>query len=87
MSIPPILGAGLVDAKDLVESSSGFVLPVLPLVVGMAAAAVSGYFAIRFMLKVFAKASLKFFSFYVFVLGAAIMAEQLFSGRIFGRLF
>jgi undecaprenyl-diphosphatase len=87
MSIPPILGAGLIDAKDLAEAGVGLGLPILPLLLGMAAAAVSGYFAIRFMLKVFAKASLKYFSYYVFALGAAILAEQVFSGRIFGRLF
>lgn len=87
MSIPPILGAGLLDAKDLVDAGTGLGLPVLPLALGMAAAAVSGYFAIRFMLKVFAKASLKWFAFYVFALGLAIVAEQVFGGRVFGRLF
>jgi undecaprenyl-diphosphatase len=86
MSIPPILGAGLLDAKDLVDAGTGLGLPILPLALGVAAAAVSGYFAIRFMLKVFAKASLKWFAFYVFALGLAIVAEQAFSGRIFGRL-
>jgi undecaprenyl-diphosphatase len=87
LSIPPILGAGLLDAKDLAEAGTGLGLPVLPLVLGVLAAGVSGYFAIRFMLKVFSKVSLKYFAYYVFVLGAAIVAEQLFSGRIFGRLF
>jgi undecaprenyl-diphosphatase len=87
MSIPPILGAGLLDAKDLADAGTGLGIPVLPLVLGVAAAAVSGYFAIRFMLKVFSKVSLKYFSYYVFVLGASILAEQFFSGRIFGRLF
>jgi len=87
MSIPPILGAGLLDAKDLLEAGTGLGVPALPLLVGMLAAAVSGYFAIRFMLKVFVKASLKYFSYYVFALGAVIIAEQVFSGRLFGRLF
>jgi len=87
MSIPPILGAGLLDAKDLVDAGAGLGVPALPLVVGIVAAAISGYVAIRFMLKVFAKASLKYFSYYVFALGALIVAEQIFSGRIFGRLF
>jgi undecaprenyl-diphosphatase len=87
MSIPPILGAGLLDAKDLVQAGAGLGMPVLPLAAGMVAAAVSGYFAIRFMIKVFSKASLKYFAYYVFALGLAIVAEQIFSGRIFGRLF
>ncbi len=87
MSIPPILGAGLLDAKDLVEAGAGLGVPAIPLLVGVIAAAVSGYFAIRFMLKVFVKASLKYFSYYVFALGAIVIAEQVFSGRLFGRLF
>lgn len=88
MSIPPILGAALLDIKDVIKpeyASAG--VGTLPLVVGMVAAAVSGYFAIKFMLKIFSKASLKIFSYYVFILGLLIIAEQLFSGKIFGRLF
>lgn len=86
MSIPPILGAAALDAKELLESGSGLGIPALPLAAGMVAAAVSGYLAIRFMLKVFSRASLKYFAWYVLALGAAVVAEQLLGGRIFGRL-
>jgi undecaprenyl-diphosphatase len=87
MAIPPILGAGLVDAKDLVDSGTGLGLSIVPLGVGMLAAAVSGYLAVRFMLKVFSKTSLKYFSFYVFALGLFVIWEQVFSGALFGKLF
>jgi undecaprenyl-diphosphatase len=87
MSIPPILGAGLLDAKDVIASSSGLGVPAASLAAGMIVAALSGYLAIRFMLKVFAKASLKYFAYYVLAIGLAVVAEQAFSGRIFGSLF
>lgn len=87
MAIPPILGAGLLDAKELVEEGSGLGLPLLPMALGMLVAAISGYLAIRLMLKVFSKASLRYFAYYVFILGAAVICEQVFWGRIFGRLF
>lgn len=88
MSIPPILGAALLDLKDVIKPETAVAgVPALPLIAGMIAAAISGYFAIKFMLKIFSKASLKIFSCYVFILGFLIIAEQLFSGKIFGRLF
>jgi undecaprenyl-diphosphatase len=88
MSIPPILGATLLDLKDIIKPETTVAgVGSLPLIVGMIAAAISGYLAVKFMLKVFSKASLKIFSFYVFLLGLLIIAEQLFSGKIFGRLF
>lgn len=89
LSIPAILGAAVLDGYKLVknpgmlETSGGF----LPLAVGMLAAAVFGYFAIRFMLKILAKGSLKVFSYYVFILGFLVIMEQLVSGKLFGRLF
>jgi undecaprenyl-diphosphatase len=87
MSIPPILGASLLDIKDVVEAGGAAAsgMPLLPLAAGMAAAAISGYAAIRFMLKVFSKASLKAFAYYVFALGIGVIAEQLAGGSSSGR--
>lgn len=92
-SIPPILGASLLDLKDLLEAGSGAAgaalggIPAWPLAAGMAAAAASGYLALRLMLKVFSKASLRGFAWYLIALGSLVLAEQLLSGRIFGSLF
>ncbi|MCX8131333.1 MAG: undecaprenyl-diphosphate phosphatase [Clostridia bacterium] len=91
ISIIPIFGAVVFDLKDALEPGNGITsgVEVLPLLVGMGAAAISGYLAIKFMLKIFSKASLKIFSYYVFILGALIIAEQLVRGSnsIFGGLF
>lgn len=91
LSIIPIFGGAVLDLKDVIKPEPGAAVAVeiWPLLVGMLVAAVSGYLAIKFMLKVFSKASLKVFSYYVFVLGALILIEQIVRGSnsIFGKLF
>ncbi|RJQ25177.1 undecaprenyl-diphosphate phosphatase [Candidatus Parcubacteria bacterium] len=89
MSVPAILGAAAKDFYDIIKAGNGLEIGVGmgPLLIGMLAAAVSGYLAIRFMLKVFTKVSLKVFSYYVFILGAIVLVDQIFFGKFFGRLF
>lgn len=89
LSIPAILGAAVLDIKDILElpAGSGIGVDILPLVAGMAAAAISGYIAVKFMLKLLTKGSLKGFAYYVLALAALILADQLFIGRFFERLF
>ncbi|MFZ5988125.1 MAG: undecaprenyl-diphosphate phosphatase [Bacillota bacterium] len=82
MSIPAILAGTLVEGVDLVRGTNAGV-DLITLLAGMLAAGVSGYLAIRFMLKVFTKASLKMFSYYVFVIGALVLVDQLFTHRFF----
>lgn len=63
MSIPALLGAGLVAAKDLV--SSGTLAAELPaLAVGFVAAAVFGYLCIRWLLSYLQRHSLYLFAAY-----------------------
>ena len=89
MSMPAILAATAKDMYDYLGAGGGFANgpEIWPLLAGMLAAAVSGYFAVRFMLKVFSKASLKVFSYYVFALGAIVLVDQFFFGRFFGKFF
>jgi undecaprenyl-diphosphatase len=89
MSIPAILAAAAKDGYDIISSGNGLQMGVGvgPLIAGIIAAGLSGYFAIKFMLKIFSKVSLKYFSVYVFILGAFVLIEQIFSGKLFGRLF
>lgn len=89
ISIPVILGAAVVDGYDMIKNAGTLEtgISIAPLAVGMVAAAISGYIAIRFMLKILSKSSLRIFSYYVFAIGTLVILEQLFSGRIFGRLF
>jgi len=89
MSIPAILGAAAKDAIDIVKGDAGLGagIELLPFLAGFVSAAVSGYIAIRFMLKIFSKASFKAFAYYVFTRGALVLIDQIFFGRFFGRLF
>ena len=78
MSIPAILGAVLLDLLDLEEAS----LQVLktswaPILAGIAAAMISGFLAIKFMLYVIRKIRLRWFAAYVGLLGAVILIVDL----------
>lgn len=75
MSIPAILGAATLDGIKLIKDG-GAEIEVLPLIIGVFFAAISGYVAIKFMIKIFMKASLKMFSYYVFILGILILSDQ-----------
>ena len=68
MSIPAILGALILDIKDMLEMESQTLSP-LPVAVGMITAAVSGYFAIKFLLKLVEKSKLSYFSIYCVAAG------------------
>ena len=63
LSIPAILGAFLLEVKDLdgVSSSIGTV----PILVGCAAAFVSGLFCLVFLMKIIKKGKLEYFAYYL----------------------
>lgn len=78
LSIPAILGAVVLTVKDIVtgEVALGDAVGMGPMAAGFIAAAVSGYFAIRFMVDIIKKGKLRWFSVYVFVLGAVLILDQ-----------
>jgi undecaprenyl-diphosphatase len=67
MSIPIIAGSAFVKLISLDSLANIYVLPTL---FGMLAAGISGYFAIRLMIKLINKINFKYFSFYLFALFA-----------------
>ena len=79
MSAPAILGSLLVEGKNALEQGAFQYLSVhlIPIAVGMIAAALCGYLAIRYMLKLINRISLSWFALYVFVLGAIVIVLQL----------
>ena len=81
MSIPVILGSAVLGVKDIATNPE----PInwAPVLAGMLAAGVSGYFAVRFMLNFFKKRSLNIFSVYVAILGILILIDQLFFNQFF----
>lgn len=77
MSAPAILGSLLMEGKDAVDAGYISEIALLPSLVGIAVAAVIGYFAIRFMLKIIAKVSLAWFALYLAVIGVIFLLLQL----------
>ena len=80
LSIPAILGAAVLEGLDVVKGESAPLESIgfWPLLLGMAAAFVTGYFAIKIMIQAIKKMKLKYFAFYVFTLGGLIILAQLF---------
>lgn len=77
ISIPVILGAALKEGYDLVSESAMVVEWTYFL--GAAVAAVCGYLAIRIFLKLLEKAKLRYFSYYVWILAAAVLISRIFA--------
>ena len=74
LSIPAILGAAVLELKDVLGGGVIFEgIPVESLVAGFLAAMLSGYLAIQFMLKLIQKAKLKVFSVYLFALAVFVV--------------
>jgi len=80
LSIPAVLGATVLAIKDMItgEATIGASIGAVPMIFGFLAAAVSGYLAIRFMIDMIKKGKLRWFSYYVFVLGSVLIVDQFF---------
>jgi undecaprenyl pyrophosphate phosphatase UppP len=61
MATPVTFGAGLLEVTKLVTGDAGVGVTIVPLVVGMVAALVSGLLAIHFMLGYLRRRSLNVF--------------------------
>ena len=85
MSIPVILGPAILDLIDMAEnkSNTGTALFTATTVAAMIAACVAGIFAMKFMIKLFSKYSLKYFAYYVFIIAALILFDQMLFGIFF----
>ncbi|MCG2827933.1 undecaprenyl-diphosphatase UppP [Methanothermobacter sp. K4] len=74
LSIPAILGAALIQVKDI---SAGMDLLGASMIAGFIASAVSGYIAIKFLLKLIRERDLYVFAYYCFALGLLILGVSL----------
>ena len=68
ISIPSILGSVVLEAPDALKESTDMTL-FGPIAVGMLVAAVSGYVAIKTMIRIVSNKKLSYFSYYVWILG------------------
>ena len=66
MSIPMILGSAAVETYHVIKVGAN--VDVLPMVIGMVVALVSGYLAIRFVMSLVKKANFKWFGVYLIAL-------------------
>ena len=71
MSIPIILAAVLLEGLDFATSGASIGIDFLPLALGVLTAMISGYIAIKFMLKIIKKANYKWFSLYLVLISIA----------------
>lgn len=73
MSIPIILSAVILEGLKCFKEGSLVSIAFEPLVFGVLTAAICGYIAIKFMLKIIKKANYKFFSFYLMLLSVSTL--------------
>ena len=75
LSIPAIIGAAVLELSDISsEAVTGRLIGIYA--AGMIAAAVVGYLAIRFMLRIVQNRKLKYFSYYCFAVGVLSIIGQ-----------
>lgn len=87
MSAVATAGSLVFKLKDFIEmGSSAFEGGWLAAIAGMIAAAVSGYLAIRWMLRLIQRVSLKWFGLYTAILGILVLVDQLFFGFVFDKI-
>ena len=77
MSVPAILGSLVMEGMDALKNGDFANLDILPVAVGVLVAAVSGLFALRFMLKIISTVPLSRFAIYLAVIGILFLAFQL----------
>ena len=80
MSAPIIVGSMVFETRDLLKTEGGIAGALsggwLAPLVGVLVAAVSGYFAIRWMLRLVQRVSLRWFALYTGVLGALVLLDH-----------
>jgi len=86
LSVPAILGAVVLQTKDILKSSATDTVNgvnSISVIAGTITAAITGFFAIRFMLKIIREKSLYGFAVYTAVLGILILFDQAVTHIVF----
>jgi len=87
LSIPAILGAVVLQTKNLVKGGAAEIanegIGAAAVIAGTASAAIIGFFAIKFMLKMIREKSLFGFAIYTAVLGTLVLIDQLVTHLVF----
>lgn len=72
ISIPSVLGAVVMEAPDAFHNGVDSAM-LVPIIAGVAIAAISGFIAIKTMIRVVSNKKLYYFSFYTWALGAFVL--------------
>ena len=72
LSIPAILGAGLVQSKAIIKAGT-IGIGIWPLILGFAAAFVSGLIAIKIFMNIIQRTSIRGFAYYCFIVGILVL--------------
>jgi undecaprenyl-diphosphatase len=84
LSIPAILGALVLNLKDIVKNGGAAAGSIgAEVIVGTFTAAIVGFFAVKLMLKIVREKSLFGFAVYTAVLGAFILVDQFVTHLVF----
>jgi len=75
LSLPAILGATLLEGRELLSSGPENI-SVIPLALGTAVAFVSGIFAIRTLIRILNTGNLHYFSYYCWMVGSLVILWQ-----------
>lgn len=73
VSIPPILGSVILELPDALAAGTVDSSLAVPIIAGVAVAAVSGLIAIKFMIKLVSGKKLSYFSYYTWILGISMV--------------
>lgn len=74
LSIPAIVGGAVLEIPEAIKE--GITVGALPCILGVLAAAISGYFAVKFMIRLITKRSFTGFAVYTFILGIFVLLDQ-----------
>ena len=89
LGMPAVLAAGLLDAKDVLAAGE-LGLPLGPALLGMAVAAVSGFFSIKLVSYLLRSDRFRIFAWYTLVLGLLVLGvgiSESFTGHAVQRFF
>ncbi len=86
LSIPAICGAVIIEVPDAIENGIAGD-NIAAIIIGVIFAAVTGFLAIKFMLKLIANKSLNIFAVYTSVRGVLVVLDQLVFNLVFENPF
>ena len=86
LSIPAIMGALVLQLAEVFSVAGAAEITsvgLVPLIAGTVTAAITGFFAVRFMLKIIREKTLFGFAIYTAALGILVLADQLWTNFVF----